>query len=228
MHCGCSSTPTLNQTGELKAHLLVDQQVRQLGLEGREVVVRREVVLRRGPGGDGVDHAVDELLDAALASGRADVAAEVLADHDVGGELAPEGRHLDVRPADEDGLARLVLDLCGAQLPGDLVVGVHARRRPAPLPGQAVDVVAGEATLLVDGRAVWLVLARAPAELPGWQRSPRFHRQFVVVASVLSEPGRLQHVSPLPLYLFAAADSGASGRPPASPNARYGPGQCQD
>ena len=70
--------------------------MRQLGLERGQVVVAGEVVLRRGPAGDGVDHAVDELLDAALALGGADVAAEVLADDDVGGELAPEVGDLDV------------------------------------------------------------------------------------------------------------------------------------
>ena len=70
-HCGLASIPTLNQTGELNAHLLVDEQVGQLGLERAEVLVGREVVLGLGPGRDRVDDPVDELADARLALGRA-------------------------------------------------------------------------------------------------------------------------------------------------------------
>ena len=60
--------------GAVEGHLLVDQQVRQLRLERLEVLVRGEVVLGGRPRRDGVDDAVDELLDALLALGRADVA----------------------------------------------------------------------------------------------------------------------------------------------------------
>ena len=122
--------------GAVERHLLVQEQVRQLRLEGREVLVRGEVVLRGRPGGDGVHDTVDELADAVLALRRADVAAEVLADDDVGGQLAPEGGDLDVVLL-EDGLAGLVGDARVAALPGDLVVGVDARRGPAALEGQA-------------------------------------------------------------------------------------------
>ena len=59
-------------------------------------------------------------------SGRVEVAAEVLADHDVGGELRPEVRDLDVLLL-EDALAGLVGDAGGPVLPGDLVVRVDAR-----------------------------------------------------------------------------------------------------
>ena len=134
----------------VEGHLLVYEEVRQLRLEGGEVLVRVEVVLRQRPTGDGVDHPIDQLLDAALAAGRPDVAAEVLADHDVGGELRPEVGNLDVRLL-EDGLARLVLDLCRAELPGDFVVGVDAGRGPAPLEGQAAGAGSGETPLVVDG-----------------------------------------------------------------------------
>ena len=48
-HCGFSSTPTLNQTGRVEGHLLVDEQVGQLRLERGEVLVRGEVVLGLGP-----------------------------------------------------------------------------------------------------------------------------------------------------------------------------------
>ena len=80
----------------VEAHLLVDEQVGQLGLEGLEVRVRGEVALGFGPGRDRVDDPVNELADGGLALRGAEVAAEVLADHDVGGELAPEVGDLDV------------------------------------------------------------------------------------------------------------------------------------
>ena len=51
----------------VEGHLLVDEEVGQLGLERLEVLVGREVALRLGPGGDRVDDAIDELLDAGLA-----------------------------------------------------------------------------------------------------------------------------------------------------------------
>jgi len=68
-------------------------------------------------------------------AGRAGWAREGRAAHDVGGQLAPEGRDLDVVLL-EDRLARLVLDLRRAQLPGDLVIGVDPRARPAPWRGR--------------------------------------------------------------------------------------------
>src|SRR4051812_49841125 len=83
--------------GRVEAHLLMDEEVSELSLECGEVLITGHVVLRRRVRRDRVDDAVDELLDAALALRGADVAAEVLADHDVGGELAPEGGDLDVR-----------------------------------------------------------------------------------------------------------------------------------
>src|SRR4029453_7014311 len=116
----------------------------QLRLEPRQVLRRPEVALGLGPRRDRVDDAVDELLHGTLAARRADVAPEVLADHDVGRQLAPECRDLDVVLL-EDHLARLVLDLRRAQLPGDLVIRVDARPRPAPLEGQAANTLAVEA-----------------------------------------------------------------------------------
>ena len=143
-HCGFASIPTLNQTGRVEAHLLVDQEVGQLRLERGEVLVRGEVALGLGPGGDRVDDAVDELPDAVLALRRADVAAEVLADDDVGGELAPGGRDLDVLLL-EHGLAGLGADAGRPVLPGDLVVGVDAGAGPAALEREAARPLAGEA-----------------------------------------------------------------------------------
>ena len=88
--------PTLNQTGELNAIFWWTIRWVSSALKVCEVGVGREVVLGLGPGRDRVDDAVDELADGGLALGRAEVAAEVLADDDVGGELAPEVGDLDV------------------------------------------------------------------------------------------------------------------------------------
>src|SRR5207245_3804524 len=117
--------------------------------ERLEVLIAREVVLRLGPGRDRVDDAVDELLDAVLALGRADMAAEILADDDVRGELAPEARDLNVLLL-EDGLSRFVANARGPNFPLDLVVWMDARPSPAALEGEALDADPGEPTVRTD------------------------------------------------------------------------------
>ena len=160
--------PTLNQTGELNAIFWWTIRWVSSALKVCEVGVGREVVLGLGPGRDRVDDAVDELADGGLALGRAEVAAEVLADddvggelapevgidvnHDVGGELAPEVGDLDVLLL-EDALARFVGDAGGPVLPGDLVVGMDVRAGPAALEGQAAGALAGEAGAVRAGEA---------------------------------------------------------------------------
>ena len=91
-------------------------------------VLAGEVLLRARPAGDRVDHAADQLLDAALALGRAHLAAEVLRDDDVGGLLRPELRNLDVALLEDD-LALLVADHRRADFPLDLVERIDARQR---------------------------------------------------------------------------------------------------
>src|SRR5690349_2775551 len=112
--------------------------MRQFGLERREIFVGREIALILGPARDRVDDAVDELLDAVLAAGRPEVAAEVLAHDDIGRELAPERGDLDVLLL-EDRLARLVADRCRPRLPGDLVIGMDAGPGPAALEAEATN-----------------------------------------------------------------------------------------
>ena len=63
-----------------------------------------------------VTTAADELFDAALALGRADLSPEILGDDDVGGLLRPELRNLDVALL-EHHLAALVADRRGADFP---------------------------------------------------------------------------------------------------------------
>jgi hypothetical protein len=72
------------------------------------------------------------------------VAAEVLADDDVCGQLAPEGGNLDVLLL-EDADALLVADAGGPDLPIDLVVGV----RPSGSMGATASSMTGIAACAV-------------------------------------------------------------------------------
>ena len=66
-HCGFSSMPTLNQTGELNAIFWWTIRWVSSALKVWRSVVGREVVLGLGPGRDRVDDAVDQLADGGLA-----------------------------------------------------------------------------------------------------------------------------------------------------------------
>ena len=80
---------------------------------------------------------MDQLPDARLPLGGADLAVEILADHDVGGQLAPGGGDLAVLLLEED-LAVLPLDGGSAGLPLDGIEGVgHVRRAEERLDHQA-------------------------------------------------------------------------------------------
>ena len=127
-HCGAFSKPQLNHTGLLNAAFWYTSRCFRSSLNACRSSSLAKYLLRARPLGDRVDDAADELLDAALALGRADLAAEVLRDDDVGGLLRPGLRDLDVALL-EDHLAAFVADDRGAQLPLDLVEGVHARAR---------------------------------------------------------------------------------------------------
>ena len=100
----------------------MEEEVGQLGLEGLGVLFAGEVAALSPPLGRGLHHPVDELFYRRLALRRAELTAEVLLCHHVGGELRPGLGHLDallleghVRPGDD----RIPL------LPLDLVVGMH-------------------------------------------------------------------------------------------------------
>jgi hypothetical protein len=110
----------------VEAGLLLDQQMRQLAGEGLRVDRRLEVALRLAPTLDRLHHARDQLLDAVLALGAAERAAEVLRDDDVGGELRPGGRELDVALL-EHHLALLAADHGVALLPLHLVERIDPR-----------------------------------------------------------------------------------------------------
>src|SRR5690606_29268584 len=84
-----------------------------------------EVAVGLAPVGDGPGDAVHELADARLALRRVHLAVEVLADDDIGGELAPGPGDLAAGLLEDDPAA-LVLDGRGALLPLDLVEGADA------------------------------------------------------------------------------------------------------
>ena len=69
-HCGCSSKPTLNQTGRVEGRHLVEQDVGELGLEGVGVLVGGEVAALAAPAGDRAGDAADHLLDRATRARR--------------------------------------------------------------------------------------------------------------------------------------------------------------
>ena len=81
----------------VEGRFLVQQDMRQLVLEGLGVRFGGEVVHAAAPVRHGVGDAADQLAHAALALRGADMAAEIFGDDDVGGELRPGFRDLDIR-----------------------------------------------------------------------------------------------------------------------------------
>ena len=84
-----------------------------------------EVAIVHAPVADGFSDAGNELADAGFALGRADMAVQILAGHDVGGGDGPVFRGLDVFLF-EDGVALGIGDLGEAEFPLDFVVGGDA------------------------------------------------------------------------------------------------------
>ena len=128
--------PAVEPDRAVERGLLVDEDVFQIVAERLQILFGREILVLPRPLRDGVDDAADELLDAALALGRADLPAEILRDDDVGRLLRPGFRHLDVALLEDD-LAALVADDGRASLPGDLVERIHTAFREKPREGQA-------------------------------------------------------------------------------------------
>ena len=104
-----------------------------------QVLVGREVLLLGRPPGDGVDDAADQLLDAALALGRADLPAEILGDDDVGRLLGPELGDLDVALLEDD-LALFAADHGRPEVPLHLVERIHPFVREEAFVLQAGDL----------------------------------------------------------------------------------------
>ena len=126
-HCGFSSKPTLNQTGELKEAYWLTRIAFSSASKVSASSSVGEVAARPAPAADRVDDAADHLLDAALALGRAEPPAEVLLRDDVRRGLRPEARELDVPLL--EGRAVLARDDRVAELPLDLVERVASGDR---------------------------------------------------------------------------------------------------
>ena len=90
----------------------------QVAVESLAVVGRGEVAVLEAPVGDGPRDPVDQLPDAVFAFGGAVFAIEVLADDDVGRQLAPIGRNFAVFLLEED-FAPFAFDAGGSQFPLD-------------------------------------------------------------------------------------------------------------
>src|SRR5262249_959960 len=158
----------------VEGELLLQQQVGELVLEDLAVGGFGEVALRAAPFADRRDHPTDQLPHAALALGGAQRTSEVLRHHDVGGELRPCSRHLDVALL-EDGLAALALDHGRANVPLDLVVRLRARGDEVPREAQPGTEASALRRAVAWGRRlprIHLIPSLLPRPLPG-HRPPR-------------------------------------------------------
>ena len=126
-HCGFSSKPTLNQTGELNdaSWLTRIDFSSASNVSASSSSAKYSPARPQPPIVD--DDAADHLAHAPLALGGTEAAAEVLLGDDVGGRLRPELRELDALLLE----GRLVLagDEGVAHLPLDLLERVAARDR---------------------------------------------------------------------------------------------------
>src|SRR6185436_6428818 len=109
----------------VERRLLVDEDVLEIVAERLQIVVAGEVLVGARPRRDRVDDAADELLDAAFALRRTDLAAEIFRDDDVGRLLRPGLRNLDVALLEDD-VAALVADQRRAGFPLDFVERIDA------------------------------------------------------------------------------------------------------
>src|SRR5439155_957912 len=189
----------------VEGSLLVEEEMGQLVGERRPIARRGEVALRLAPLADGAHHAADQLPHAALALGRAERAAEVLGDDDVGRELRPGPRHLDVALL-EDGLAALAGDDRRADLPLDRLVRIGARRDEAPRDRQAAPRRALRRT-------------RPSALLPS-NRLRRHAQPPPGSAPYLAVPGLIHHYILCCQGFFSNVDAPAARSSSCSPAAR--------
>ena len=119
------SQPTLNQTGELKAHFWLTRRWVSSAKKICGVLFGGEVAVAHAPVADGLGYAGDEVADTLFALGGADLAVKVFAGDDVGGGDGPVGGDFYGLLL-EDEAAFEVLDDGVTKLPGELVEGVDA------------------------------------------------------------------------------------------------------
>jgi hypothetical protein len=143
--------------GRVEGHLLLDQQVLELGavVVGRSLVGKVPVL--RPPSSDGVGHAVDELAHGALAFGCTQLATEVLLHDHVGRGLTPAAGNLDIALL-EHNLAALADDAGRALLPDHARVAIVAGPREESLdlnPRGLLAVPAATDANIFRGRWAW-------------------------------------------------------------------------
>ena len=88
-HCGLACTPTLNQTGRIEGHFLLDEQVGEFVAENILGFGRGEIAALFAPAHDGIHDAADQLAHRSFALGGVGLAVEILGSHDVGGRHGP-------------------------------------------------------------------------------------------------------------------------------------------
>jgi hypothetical protein len=136
----------LNQTGAVERQPLVEQQVGQFIGKCSRALIACEVALLTAPAGDRVDDAPDQLLEARLALGRTNRAAEVLLHDHVRRHLRPRLGELDA----------FLLEHHRAVGAGD------GRIALLPFDGiEWIDPLLGEVTLDLQPRPLGLLLMRA-------------------------------------------------------------------
>ena len=111
--------------GRVEGGLLVDEEVGEFGEEDIGIFVGCEVAVALAPVTDGLGYAGDEVANALLAVGGADLAVKILAGDDVGRGDGPVGGDFDGLLL-EDEAAFEVLDDGVAELPGEFVEWVDA------------------------------------------------------------------------------------------------------
>ncbi len=109
--------------GGVERAVLVDTEPRQFAVKGLGVGLGGEVAVLAAAVGNGAADAMDELLEGVLPLSRFDVAVEVFAGDDLGGQLAPGGGHFNIILG-KNGLAAVAIDPCGTLFPVNLIKGM--------------------------------------------------------------------------------------------------------
>ncbi len=137
--------------GTVEAEDLVQQHPRQFMLEDLGVGLRGEVPVLQPGRRVGAHDPVDELAQGPFAGGATQRTTEVLARDDVRGVHRPEVGELHPALLEVDRTVPPVGHDDVPQLPGDLVVGMHAGRRVDTSDRQAAGLTSGPARLRATG-----------------------------------------------------------------------------
>ena len=149
--------PDVEPDRRVERGVLVQAEPGQVAVEVLGVGRRGEIAVLQAPVGDRAADAVDKLPHALLPFRGAVLAVEILVDHDVGGQLAPEDGDFAVLLLEED-LAAFALDGGRPRFPLDRVEGLrHVHRTEVgsivnPRAGLRDDLAAGRSAVTTSGR----------------------------------------------------------------------------